>query len=133
MATIISQDQIAPDLEYEKGLDIRIGINDSTCGARELTMGYTLIPPGGRNPAHYHPNAEAGFFLMQGELNVYIGEKREMTRVKSGSFVHVHKGEIHGIENPSKSEPAALIFAYGNVPNKEASGTTFVEDPWEKK
>jgi len=132
MATIISNEDITPDLEYEKGLDIRIGINDATCGSRELTMGYTIIPPGVRNPAHYHPNAEAGFYIAKGELNIYSGEKREMTRVKAGSFVHVPKGEIHGIENPSQTEPAALIFAYGNVPNKEASGTTFVEDPWVK-
>jgi quercetin dioxygenase-like cupin family protein len=132
MATIISNDQITPDLDYEKGLDIRIGINDKTCGSRELTMGYTIIPPGVRNPAHFHPYAEAGFFIVKGELNIYSGEKRELTLVKAGSFVHVPKGEIHGIENPNKTESAALIFAYGNVPNKEASGTTFVEDPWVK-
>lgn len=132
MATVISPEDINPDLEYEKGLDIRIGINDETCGAQELTMGYTLIPPGVRNPAHYHPHAEAGMYILQGVLKVYIGEKREMTVVKAGTFLHVPKGEIHGIENPSETEPAALIFAYGNVPNKEASGTTFVEDPWVK-
>jgi uncharacterized RmlC-like cupin family protein len=132
MATIIQQDQISSDLDYEKGLDIRIGINDATCGSRELTMGYTIIPPGVRNPAHYHPNAEAGIYILSGQLNVYVGEKREMTVVRAGTFIHVPKGEIHGIENVSRTEPAALIFAYGNVPNKEASGTTFVEEPWVK-
>jgi uncharacterized RmlC-like cupin family protein len=132
MAFLIAHEEIIPDLEYEKGLDIRIGINDSTCGARELTMGYTIIPPGARNPAHYHPNAEAGLYILKGELNVYTGESRELTLVKAGTFIHVPKGEIHGIENPSQTEYAALIFAYGNVPNKEASGTTFVEDPWVK-
>ncbi len=132
MATIIQPDEIAPDLSYEKGLDIRIGINDATCGSRELTMGYTIIPPGVRNPAHYHPNAEAGLYILSGALKVYVGEKRELTIVKAGSFIHVPKGEIHGIENVSETEPATLIFAYGNVPNKEASGTTFVEEPWVK-
>jgi len=132
MATIIKGDSINPDLDYEKGLDIRIGINDATCGSKELTMGYTIIPPGVRNPAHYHSNSEAGFYIAKGTLNVYIGEKRELSVVKAGSFVHVHKGEIHGIENPSKTEEAALVFSYGNVPNKEASGTTFVEEPWVK-
>lgn len=132
MATIIAQDQISPDLDYEKGLDIRIGINDATCGAKELTMGYTIIPPGARNPAHFHPNAEAGFFVLKGELNIYTGEDRTLSVVKAGTFVHVPKCEIHGLENTSHTEPAALIFAYGNVPNKEASGTTFVEEPWVK-
>jgi len=132
MAHIIPQDQITPDLDYEKGLDIRIGINDTTCGSKELTMGYTIIPPGVRNPAHFHPNAEAGFFILKGELNIYLGENRDLTVVKVGSFVHIPKGEIHGLENTSLDESAALIFAYGNVPNKEASGTTFVEEPWVK-
>lgn len=133
MAVFLHRDDIEPDLKYEKGLNIRFGINDATAGSQELTMGYTIIPPGVRNPAHYHPNAEAGFFILSGELKVYIGEDREMTPVKAGTFVFVPKGEIHGIENPSKTEPAALLFAYGNVPNKEASGTTFVEEPWVKE
>jgi uncharacterized RmlC-like cupin family protein len=132
MATIIKQDNISPDLDYEKGLDIRIGINDVTCGSRELTMGYTIIPPGVRNPAHFHSHAEAGLYILSGHLNVYSGEKRELTVVGPGTFIHVPKGEIHGIENSSQDIPAALIFAYGNVPNKEASGTTFVEEPWVK-
>ncbi len=130
MATILHQERITPDLDYEKGLDIRIGINDKTCGSRELTMGYTIVPPGVRNPAHFHPNAEAGLFVLRGRLNIYSGEDRKLTVVEPGTFIHVPKGEIHGIENPSKTETATLVFAYGNVPNKEASGTTFVEKPW---
>jgi len=130
MAIFLHYEEVEPDLEYEKGLNIRIGINDETARSKELTMGYTSIPPGVRNPAHYHPNAEAGFFILTGQLRIYSGEAREMTLVRAGTFVFVPKGEIHGIENPSQSEPASLIFAYGNVPNKEASGTTFVEKPW---
>ncbi|RPI34342.1 MAG: cupin domain-containing protein [Chloroflexota bacterium] len=130
MAVFLRSDQIESDLNYEKGLDIRFGINDSAAGSTELTMGYTIIPPGVRNPAHYHPHAEAGFFIVSGRLLVYIGEDREMTEVSAGTFVFVPKGEIHGIENPSHTEPASLVFAYGNVPNKDASGTTFVEQPW---
>lgn len=130
MAVFLTTEQVKSDLDYEKGLDIKIGINDQTAGSKELTMGYTRIPPGVRNPAHFHPNAEAGFFIVKGQLKVYIGEERELRVVNAGTFVFVPKGEIHGIENPSQTEDAALIFAYGNVPNKEASGTTFVEKPW---
>lgn len=130
MAVFINQEDIEADLEYEKGLDIRFGINDVTTGAKELTMGYTVVPPGVRNPAHHHPYAEAGLFILSGQLKVYVGEQREVVWVKPGTFIFVNKGEIHGIENPSQTEPATLVFAYGNVPNKEASGTTFVEEAW---
>ena len=130
MAVFLHANQVTSDLDYEKGLDIKIGINDQTAGSKELTMGYTIIPPGVRNPAHFHPHAEAGFFITSGQLKIYSGEERVMTLVNAGTFVFVPKGEIHGIENPSQTEPASLVFAYGNVPNKEASGTTFVEKPW---
>ena len=69
-------------------------------------------------------------YILSGQLKVYIGENRDMSLVKAGTWLFVPKGEIHGLENPSQTEPASLIFAYGNVPNKEASGTTFVEKPW---
>lgn len=130
MASIIPRPEVEPDLEYEKGLEIQFGINDATCGARELTMGFTVVPPGVRNPAHFHQNAEAGLFILSGQLKIYLGETREVRIVGPETFLHVPKGEIHGLENMSKTEPATLIFAYGNVPSKEIAGTTFVEDPW---
>ncbi len=130
MAVILHREDLDPDLDYEKGLEIRFGINNVTCGSRELTMGYTIVPPGVRNPAHYHEKAEAGLFILTGRLRVFIGEQRDVSEVGPGTFLYVAKGEIHGLENVSKTEPATLIFAYGNVPNKGAAGTTFVEKPW---
>lgn len=130
MAVVIPRRQVPPDLEYEKGLAIQFGVNDATCGSSELTMGFTVVPPGVRNPAHYHPKAEVGMYIIKGRLRVYIGEDREENVVQEGTFIFVPRGEIHGLENLSNTEPAMLVFAYGNVPNKEASGTTFVEDPW---
>jgi quercetin dioxygenase-like cupin family protein len=93
-------------------------------------MGFTVVPPGVRNPAHYHAKAEAGMYILSGRLKVYIGEDREVTEVESGTFLFVPKGEIHGLENPSQTEPAMLVFAYGNVPNHMATEPTFVEEPW---
>jgi len=130
MASIIPRPEVVPDLEYEKGLEIQFGINDATCGARELTMGFTVVPPGVRNPAHFHQNAEAGLYILSGQLKIYLGETREVRMVGPHTFLHVPKGEIHGLENLSDTEPATLIFAYGNVPSKDIAGTTFVEDPW---
>lgn len=130
MAVILTRQEVPPDLSYEKGLEIQIGINCVTCGSQELTMGFTVVPPGVRNPAHYHANAEAGIYVASGRLKVYIGEERTCSVVGPGTFLFVPKGEIHGLENESATEPATLIFAYGNVPSKEIAGTTFVEDPW---
>jgi len=130
MAVILTCQDVPADLNYEKGLEIQIGINHATCGSQQLTMGFTVVPPGVRNPAHYHSNADAGIFVASGRLKVYIGPDRRCSVVGPGTFLYVPKGEIHGLENESRTEPATLIFSYGNVPSKEAAGTTFVEDPW---
>lgn len=129
-AVILHNKQLHLNLDYEKGLEIRFGIDNTTCGSQDLTMGYTVVPPGARNQAHFHANAEAGMFVISGRLRVYVGKDRTRTDVESGSFIFVPKGEIHGIENPSPTEAAEIVFVYGNVPNKDAAGTVFVEEPW---
>lgn len=63
-----------------------------------------------------------------------ISTTRTETRLSAretpqGHFVYFPLTCIHGQENPSHTEVAELIFTYGAMPNKEAAGTTFVDDP----
>lgn len=129
MAKFIHYNDVPTDVTYEKGLKIDFGVNDATCGAKRITMGHTIIPAGSRNQRHYHANSEAAFYIVKGRLRILIGEGADYseTEVGEGTFCYVPQGEIHGIVNCSDTEDAELIFAYGGVPNKEASGTTFVE------
>jgi uncharacterized RmlC-like cupin family protein len=129
LAKFLHIDEIPTDTVYEKGLAIDFGINDQTCGARRLTMGHTIIPAGSRNMRHYHANSEAGMYIIRGRLRILIGPEPDIQEyeVGPGTFCYVPQGEIHGIVNLSDTEDAELVFAYGGVPNKEASGTTFVE------
>lgn len=129
MAKFIHYDEVPTDLIYEHGLKIDIGVNDVTCSAKRITMGHTIIPAGSRNQRHYHAHSEASFYIVKGRLRILIGEGDRCSEhvAKAGTFCYVPQGEIHGIVNMSDTEDAELIFAYGGVPNKEASGTTFVE------
>ncbi|RPI99491.1 MAG: cupin domain-containing protein [Deltaproteobacteria bacterium] len=122
---IIDTEKIPIDSEYEKGFDIRFGVNDATCGAKKIVTGRTFLAPGGKNDPHYHANSEAVMYIMRGRIRVTAGtgDRKAEYVVGPGSFIYVPPGEVHGIVNDSDSEPADWIFMYPGVPNKEAAGT----------
>jgi quercetin dioxygenase-like cupin family protein len=126
---IVDSEKINKDVTYEPPLVIAFGVDKHSVGAKTLTMGRTHIPPGGRNQAHFH-SCEAAFFVRKGTLKLYIGEERKEYVVSENQFVFVPPGVIHGLQNMSETEPAELIFTYGNCPSKDDAGTVFVEQPW---
>jgi uncharacterized RmlC-like cupin family protein len=126
---IVDSEKIGADVTYEPPLVIAFGVDKHSVGARAMTMGRTRIPPAGRNQAHYH-SCEASFFVRKGTLKLFIGEERTEHTVTENQFVYVAPGVIHGLMNMSETEPAELIFTYGNCPSKAEAGTVFVERPW---
>jgi quercetin dioxygenase-like cupin family protein len=93
-------------------------------------MGKTVVPPGGKNQAHYHRTSDACIHIISGELRFLFGDvdaKRTVEIARAGDFVHVPRGEVHGVENVSDTEEAHLVFCYPGVPDKEAAETVFVE------
>jgi quercetin dioxygenase-like cupin family protein len=127
---IVDSEKIGKDVTYEPPLVIAFGVDKHSVGSRTITMGRTIVPPGGRNPAHFH-TCEAAFFVRKGRLRLYIGEERKEFVVEENQFVFVPPGVIHGLENLSTTDSAELIFTYGNCPSKDDAGTTFVEKPWQ--
>ena len=126
---IVDAEKIGKDVTYEPPLVIAFGVDTHSVGARTVTMGRTRIPPAGRNQAHYH-SCEASFFVRKGKIKMFIGEERKEYTVTENQFVYVAPGVIHGLMNLSATEPAELIFTYGNCPSKDDAGTVFVEKPW---
>jgi uncharacterized RmlC-like cupin family protein len=76
--------------------------------------------------AHIHENCEAGIYVESGQIRVWTGpDVANLTPqdVPAGHFLYIPRGELHSVENPSPTEPAVTVFAYGGVPNREAAGT----------
>ena len=132
-AKIINTEAVEKDTKYEPPLVIAWGVDENTTGTKTITMGRTIIPPGGRNQRHYHANCDAAFFVRKGAIRVFIGDEKKEYIVPENHIVFSPKGAIHGLANMSDTETAELIFTYGNCPSKPAAGTVFVEDPWVKK
>jgi mannose-6-phosphate isomerase-like protein (cupin superfamily) len=131
-AKIINTEKIDKDIQYEPPLIIAWGVDKFTTGTKTITMGRTIIPPGGRNQRHYHANCDAAFFVRKGTIKVFIGEEKKEYIVPENHIVYSPAGGIHGLLNMSDTENAELIFTYGNCPSKQAAGTVYVEDSWVK-
>ena len=129
---IINTEAISTDTKYEPPLIIAWGVDESTTGTKTITMGRTIIPPGGRNQRHYHANCDAAFFVRKGTIEIFLGKEKKSYIVPENHFVFSPKGGIHGLLNMSDTETAELIFTYGNCPSKAAAGTVYVEDSWVK-
>lgn len=50
---IINSETLKQDTKYEIPLSIGWGIDESI-GSETITMGRTIVPPGGRKQRHYH-------------------------------------------------------------------------------
>jgi quercetin dioxygenase-like cupin family protein len=68
---------------------------EDTGGAYSLTG--SVVPPGGGPPPHIHHREDEAFWVLEGELEVMVGEST--FRAGPGSFVHLPKDIPHAYEN----------------------------------
>jgi quercetin dioxygenase-like cupin family protein len=68
---------------------------EDTGGAYSLTD--SVVPPGGGPPPHIHHREDEAFWVLEGELEVMVGE--DTFRAGAGSFVHLPRDIAHGYEN----------------------------------
>ena len=64
---------------------------EHTGGAYSLTD--SVVPSGGGPPPHVHHQEHEAFWVLEGELEVQVGEST--FRANAGSFVHLPKGIPH--------------------------------------
>src|SRR5829696_4035587 len=70
-------------------------VGEDTGGAYALTD--SLVPPQGGPPPHIHHREDEAFWVLEGELEVLVGENR--FKAGAGSFVHLPKGVLHSYQN----------------------------------
>jgi len=81
------------------------------CRAEDTGKAWSLmenvIPENSGPPPHHHPWDEA-YFVIAGEVEFQIGERRE--RVRAGDFVYAPGGTVHAFHGVSKTPARLLIF-----------------------
>ena len=66
-----------------------------------------FVPPGGGPPPHVHSREEEGFYILDGEITVQIGEQRIVAT--AGMFVNMPVGTPHSFRNESE-KPAKMLI-----------------------
>lgn len=79
--------------------------------SREVTDGKygiweAIVPPGGGPPPHLHTREEEGFYVVDGELAVYVDGQRVLAG--PGSFVNMPVGSTHWFRNEG-DRPAKML------------------------
>ena len=126
----VKRGDIEPDLVYEPGLQIEIGVTGETIGSKGILLGHTIYPPGNKNHWHTH-TCEAAQYVIRGrirELWVEDGEVKEAI-LGPGDFFYISAGDVHTQENASDTEELEIIFTYSGANSTESANTVFVDDP----
>lgn len=77
---------------------------EDTGGRYALTE--SLVPAGGGPPPHIHHREDEAFWVLEGTLEISVGEQRFTG--DAGSFVHLPRGVIHSYINVG-TEPARFL------------------------
>jgi mannose-6-phosphate isomerase-like protein (cupin superfamily) len=67
-----------------------------------------IVPPGGGPPPHVHSREEEGFYILEGEITLTIGDKRLVA--SAGMFANMPVGTPHSFKNES-SKPAKMLIS----------------------
>jgi quercetin dioxygenase-like cupin family protein len=67
-----------------------------------------IIPPGGGTPLHIHHREEESFYLLEGVLDITLGEKK--VKATTGDFVQIPRGTIHAFLNAGSTTARMLLF-----------------------
>ena len=74
----------------------------------KYAMWEAIVPPGGGPPPHVHSPEEEGFYVLDGEVTVHIGDKRVVAT--AGMFANMPVGTPHSFKNES-SKPAKMLIS----------------------
>ena len=74
----------------------------------KYAMWEAIVPPGGGPPPHVHSREEEGFYILEGEITLQIGEKRIVAT--AGMFANMPVGTPHSFKNES-GKPAKMLIS----------------------
>ena len=92
-------------------------------GAPNFILRRFFLAPGGRIPAHLHPEIEHDQMVVRGEMVLGSGGSEKV--VKSGEAVFIPAGAPHWYENRGREEVEFLCI----IPATASYGTEWLEDP----
>jgi mannose-6-phosphate isomerase-like protein (cupin superfamily) len=83
-----------------------LATGDDTNG--KYAMWEAIVPPGGGPPPHVHSREEEGFYILEGEIILQIGDERVVAT--AGMFANMPVGTPHSFKNES-NRPAKMLIS----------------------
>ncbi len=74
----------------------------------KYAMWEAIVPPGGGPPPHVHSREEEGFYILEGEITLHVGEERIVAT--AGMFANIPVGTPHSFKNDGK-KPAKMLIS----------------------
>ena len=74
----------------------------------KYAMWEAIVPPGGGPPPHVHSREEEGFYILEGEITLQIGDERLVAT--AGMFANMPVGTPHSFKNES-DRPAKMLIS----------------------
>ena len=72
------------------------------------SMVEVTIPPQGGPPPHLHPNVDEALYIVEGEVEVLLGDGT--TRASAGALAFVPKGTVHAFKNVGTSPSKVVVI-----------------------
>jgi quercetin dioxygenase-like cupin family protein len=83
----------------------------SADSANRMSVMRVDVPPEGGVPPHSHAREEEAYFVLEGVLEMIVGDERR--RLEAGDFAHVPPGTRHGYRNPGPQSVRFLAWTVG--------------------
>ena len=83
-----------------------LATSDDTNG--KYALWEAIVLPGGGPPPHVHSREEEGFYVLEGEITVVVGDKRLVAG--PGLFANMPVGTLHSFKNET-DRPARLLIS----------------------
>ena len=97
------------------------GISAENTGAQGICMHLLTIPPGQRAKTHLHENHETAIYIINGEAEMWYGEKlKEHLVVRAGEFLYIPAGMPHLPYNTSQTEACTCVIARTDPSEQES-------------
>ena len=66
-----------------------------------------VVPPGGGPPPHTHSREDESFYIVRGNLEIFIGD--DTVQAKAGDFVFIPRGVAHRFKNVGNDTAVQLV------------------------
>jgi mannose-6-phosphate isomerase-like protein (cupin superfamily) len=83
-----------------------LAVGDDTDG--KYAVWEAIVPPGGGPPPDVHSREEEGFYILDGEITIVVGDERLLAT--AGTFANMPVGTLHSFKNET-DRPARMLIS----------------------